>query len=104
MELELIGDLSVAIIATRWETTFPVVILKLSLPFPLTPEYLGKMLMFEAWKKGSMVEVDKHNAAALAVPEPVGVALVAVVDALGPDVMGRTAHFRQQVCRASAGG
>ncbi|KAJ4177367.1 hypothetical protein NW767_015141, partial [Fusarium falciforme] len=90
--------------ATRWETTFPVVIPKVSLPFPLTPGYLGKLLMFEVWKKGGVIEVDKHNAAALVVPEPVGVALVAVVDALGLDIMGRTPHFRQQVCRASAGG
>ncbi|RSL64897.1 hypothetical protein CEP53_003880 [Fusarium sp. AF-6] len=35
-----------------------------------------------AWTKGSTVEVHKHNAAALVVPELVSVTLVAVVDAL----------------------
>ncbi|KAJ4237555.1 hypothetical protein NW757_013256 [Fusarium falciforme] len=58
--------------------------------------------MLEAW--GSVVEVNKHNAAALVVPEPIGVALVAVVDTLGPDVLRGTPHFRRQVCRGSTSG
>ncbi|KAJ4176474.1 hypothetical protein NW767_015435, partial [Fusarium falciforme] len=86
--------------ATPGETTFPVVTPKDFLPSPL-PGYLGKPLMLEAWK-GSVVEVNKHNAAALVVPEPVSVALVAVVDALGPDVLRGTPHFRPQVCSDSA--
>ncbi|ESU10201.1 hypothetical protein FGSG_12516 [Fusarium graminearum PH-1] len=49
------------------------------LPSPL-PGYPGKLLMLEVWK-GSVIEVNEHNTAALMVPEPVGVALVTVVDA-----------------------
>ncbi|KAJ4178891.1 hypothetical protein NW767_014751 [Fusarium falciforme] len=71
---------------------FPVATPKDILPFPL-PGYLGKPLMLEAWK-GRVVEVNEHNAAAL----------VAVVDALGPDVLRGTPHFRRQVCSASTRG
>uniref|UniRef100_A0A8H7NHG3 Uncharacterized protein n=1 Tax=Bionectria ochroleuca TaxID=29856 RepID=A0A8H7NHG3_BIOOC len=39
--------------------------------------------MFEFRSHGSEVKVDEHDMAALVVPEPVGIALVAVVNALG---------------------
>lgn len=77
---------------TLSETAFRIVIL--SLPFPLLPRYLEKLLMFEHWKNGSAVKVNEYDAAALVVPEPVGVALVAVVDALSLNGLRRTPHFR----------
>jgi hypothetical protein len=78
------------------ETTFPIVIPKfISLPFPLFLGYLDKLVVFEVWTKGGAVEVDEHDAAALVIPKLVGLALVAMVDALGPDGLRRTPHFRR---------
>ncbi|KAF5247831.1 hypothetical protein FAUST_615 [Fusarium austroamericanum] len=70
---------------------FPVITPKDFLPSPL-PGYPGKLLMLEAWK-GSVIEVNEHNTAALMVPEPVGVEFVAVVDAPTPAGLRKGIQF-----------
>lgn len=55
--------------------------------------------MFEGWSENGAVEINNHDTAPLGIPEQVGMALVAVLDAMGPDGRRRAVPLLPQIRR-----
>jgi hypothetical protein len=53
--------------------------------FSLYPGYCRELIVFEGWLKNGAVEINKYNTAVLGILEQVGIALVTVVNTMGPD-------------------